>query len=64
MLVLAQRMSVPEIKDFIGVDSLQYLSIEGTLKSAKGSTSQYCVSCFSGRYPTKIYQEPAGVKKA
>ena len=60
--LIASSHSVKQIQDFIGVDSLRYLSIEGTLKAAKGSTNQYCVSCFSGKYPTRIHQEHAGKK--
>ncbi len=55
--LIAHDHTVSETRDFIGVDSLRYLSIEGILKSAKGTVSKYCVSCFSGKYPIKIYQE-------
>ncbi|OGR83910.1 MAG: amidophosphoribosyltransferase [Elusimicrobia bacterium RIFCSPLOWO2_01_FULL_54_10] len=58
--LIASSHSVKQIRDFIGVDSLSYLSIEGMLRAAKGSTNQYCVSCFSGKYLTKIYQEESG----
>ena len=58
--LIASSHSVQEIRNFIGVDSLKYLSIDGMLRSAKGNTSQYCVGCFSGNYPTKIYKKHAG----
>ena len=49
-LIGAQK-SVDEIREFLGVDSLGYLSLEGML-SAAGPKSKYCHACFSGEYPT------------
>ena len=49
-LIGAQK-SVDEIREFLGVDSLGYLSLEGML-SAAGTKSKYCHACFSGEYPT------------
>jgi amidophosphoribosyltransferase len=47
--LIASRLSVEEIKDFIGADSLGYLSIEGLYKASGGS--EYCAACFTGKYP-------------
>ncbi len=60
--LIASSHSVKDIQKFIGVDSLEYLTIPGMLKSAKGDAAGYCVSCFSGKYPTKIYQEKSAKK--
>jgi amidophosphoribosyltransferase len=49
-LIGAQK-SVEEIRQFLGVDTLGYLSLAGMLESA-GPKSQYCHACFSGEYPT------------
>ncbi|HET7040443.1 MAG TPA: amidophosphoribosyltransferase [Gemmatimonadales bacterium] len=49
-LIGAQK-SVEEIREFLGVDSLGYLSLEGMLQAA-GPKSRYCHACFSGEYPT------------
>ncbi len=47
--------NVDEIADFIGVDSLAYLSMEGMLEAApKDDGKHYCTACFSGNYPVKI----------
>ncbi|HVN52890.1 MAG TPA: amidophosphoribosyltransferase [Anaerolineaceae bacterium] len=51
--LIAHRMSVEEIRTQVGADSLCYLSMEGMM-SAIGSTSGYCNSCFTGRYPFHI----------
>src|SRR5215208_314776 len=43
--------SIEEIRQFLGVDSLGYLSLEGMLEAA-GKDTGYCHACFSGNYPT------------
>ena len=45
--------SEKEICDFIGADSLHYLSEEALYK-ASGRTS-LCTACFCGNYPTELY---------
>ena len=42
-----------EICDYIGADSLHFLS-EAALYEASGRT-ELCTACFSGRYPTDLY---------
>ena len=44
--------NVQEIANFIGVDSLAYLSMEQMLEAApKEGGKHYCTACFSGNYP-------------
>lgn len=51
-LIANKFRSLDEIADFIGVDSLGYLSLEGMLSSVGVSkSSTYCVACFNGNYP-------------
>ncbi len=47
--LIAGTSSVEEIKDFIGADSLEYLSIEGLNKAVEGNG--FCNACFTGNYP-------------
>jgi amidophosphoribosyltransferase len=47
--LIASSKKVPEIAEYIGVDSLGYLSLEG-LKQAVG-VGGYCTACFDGSYP-------------
>lgn len=42
--------SVNDIKEFIGADSLGYLSIEGLMRSCMG-VGGFCTACFEGNYP-------------
>ncbi len=48
-LIAAQR-SVEEIRDYLGVDSLHYLSLAGMLSCVSREPSSYCHACFSGEY--------------
>jgi amidophosphoribosyltransferase len=43
--------SIEEIRQFLGVDSLGYLSLDGMLGAA-GKDTGFCHACFSGNYPT------------
>jgi amidophosphoribosyltransferase len=52
--LMASYRSVDEIRQFIEVDSLGYLSLEGLLSSVPDGTNSYCAACFSGKYPTEL----------
>jgi amidophosphoribosyltransferase len=54
--LIAASHSVNEIRDFIGLDSLHYLSIEGLLEGAGASLDEnpYCLACFNGQYPVRF----------
>jgi amidophosphoribosyltransferase len=54
--LIAATHSHEEIREFLGVDSLGYLSLEGMLRAAGPQTS-YCHACFSGDYPTPVARE-------
>src|ERR1700732_4826987 len=52
--LIAANKSVDEIREFIGADSLAYLSLEGMKKAcADGDKTTYCTACYTGKYPTK-----------
>ena len=48
--LVAARLSVDEIRDEIGADSLAFLSLEGLMR-ALSSEDGYCNACFTGKYP-------------
>jgi amidophosphoribosyltransferase len=66
--LIAANKTVDEIREFIGADSLAYLSLEG-LKEAcgDGEKTTYCTACYTGRYPTRWVDveeiQPAAVVK-
>lgn len=49
--LIAARHTVEWIRDFIGVDSLCYLSLDGMLDSMPLEKSEFCTACFNGDYP-------------
>jgi len=51
--LIAANKTVDQIRQFIGADSLAYVSLEG-LKQACGEGEQttYCTACYTGQYPT------------
>ncbi|CAN1319800.1 Amidophosphoribosyltransferase 2, chloroplastic [Linum perenne] len=49
--LISNRMSVEEIRDFIGCDSLAFLSFESLKGLLKEESSNFCYACFSGNYP-------------
>ena len=48
--LLAHNRTLDEIRDFLEVDTLGYLSLEGLLNCAKGPNDHYCTACWSGKY--------------
>jgi amidophosphoribosyltransferase len=48
--LIAANHSQAEIRDYLGVDSLGYLSLAGMIRAA-GSRNGFCHACFSGQYP-------------
>jgi amidophosphoribosyltransferase len=53
--LIAANKSVEEIRDYIGADSLAYLSLEGLKKACgEGEKISYCSACYTGKYPTEI----------
>lgn len=59
--LIAANKTIEEIREFIGADSLAYLSIEGMLAAIgrvdASPNRGHCLACFTGQYPTEIYEE-------
>jgi amidophosphoribosyltransferase len=51
--LIASSHSVEWIRDFIGLDSLKYLSLEGMLEAMLLPKDEFCTACFSGEYPVR-----------
>jgi amidophosphoribosyltransferase len=52
--LIAAKSSVEEIREFIGADTLGYLSIAGVLAALDLPYEQFCFACFDGRYPEPV----------
>src|ERR1700756_3699010 len=66
--LIAANKSVEEIREYIGADSLAYLSLEGLKKACgEGEKISYCSACYTGKYPTDIVDideiQPAAVRR-
>lgn len=48
--LVANTRNVEQIREFLGVDSLHYLSLEGLLTCMDRKGSDYCTACYSGEY--------------
>ena len=55
--LIAARKTIPEIRQFIGADSLGYLSLEGLMKSVNLPGDSFCTACFTGDYPIPVQLE-------
>ncbi|HET7322562.1 MAG TPA: amidophosphoribosyltransferase [Longimicrobiaceae bacterium] len=57
--LIASRLSLEEIRQQLGVDSIGYLSQEGMLDAVKEHGS-FCTACFSGDYPAPLVDQERG----
>ena len=55
--LIASTHNVEEIRQFIGADSLGYLSLEGMRHAVGDTQGRYCLACYTANYPTAV-QEP------
>ena len=55
--LIAARKTVPEIRDFIGADSLGYLSVDGLIRAVSLPRDIFCLACFTGDYPIPVQLE-------
>ena len=76
--LIAAQKTVPEVRDFIGADSLGHLSIDGLIRAVALPKDIFCLACFTGDYPIPVQlemdklgletmpvgqQEPFGIKQ-
>lgn len=53
--LIAANMTVAEIADYVGADSLGYLSLEGLLKACGDEAGErYCTACYTNNYPIPV----------
>lgn len=56
--LIARHKTVEEIREMIGVDSLEYLSLENLRKIAQNSNMKsFCEGCFTNKYPVEVPRE-------
>jgi amidophosphoribosyltransferase len=52
--LVASRLTVDDICEYIGADTLGYLSLDNVFKAVGISKKHFCSACFDGNYPIKI----------
>ena len=66
--LLAHRMDVAEMRQFINADSLAFVSMDGLYRAmgepGRGRKPQFCDACFSGDYPIELTDVSGGRKGA
>lgn len=59
--LISAHKSIEEVRCEIGCDSLRFLSPEALLRA--GGRSELCMACFTGNYPTALYQSVTQANK-
>jgi amidophosphoribosyltransferase len=64
--LLAANYSIEEMAEFIGCDSLAFISIDGLYRAMgligrDNKRPQYCDACFTGDYPTALTDQEGGM---
>ncbi|MDP9453517.1 MAG: amidophosphoribosyltransferase [Actinomycetota bacterium] len=52
--LLAANLGVEEIRDYLGADSIAYLSLEGLVEATATGGDGFCSACLTGEYPVEI----------
>lgn len=60
--LIAATHTEAEIREFIGADTLGYLSIRGVLAALELPYEQFCFACFDGHYPEPVPYDVASRK--
>jgi amidophosphoribosyltransferase len=60
--LIAATHTVEEIREFVGADSLAYLSIGGVLDAIGLPRERFCFACFDGLYPVPVPYDVASHK--
>ena len=55
--LIAHNRTVEQIRQFLEVDSLAYLSIDGMLSCLNDEKRHYCTACWSGRYKVPVEEQ-------
>jgi len=52
--LLAANLSVDQIREYLGVDTLAYIDLDRLLRSTETDPSSFCTACFTGDYPVEV----------
>ncbi|MEP6603188.1 MAG: amidophosphoribosyltransferase [Spartobacteria bacterium] len=52
--LIANQMSIEKICEYLNVDSLGYLDVEGMVRATGKPVNEFCLACFNGNYPLAV----------
>ncbi|HSZ79879.1 MAG TPA: amidophosphoribosyltransferase [Chthoniobacterales bacterium] len=55
--LLANQFKPEEMAEYLGVDSIGYLDIDGMIRATGLPKNEFCLACFNGEYPVPIDRE-------
>ena len=55
--LMAANNSQEQIRDFLGADSLGYLTLDGMIAATGLPASEFCTACYTGQYPSPVESE-------
>jgi amidophosphoribosyltransferase len=55
--LMAANNTQEQICEFLGADSLGYLSLDGMVRATNVPSSEFCTACYTGKYPSPIEPE-------
>lgn len=61
--LLASSRTVDQIREYLGVDSIEYLTLENLLMATGVADAGFCSACLTGHYPAAVPAE-AGIELA
>jgi amidophosphoribosyltransferase len=59
--LLAANMTVEEIRDYFGADSLSYINLDRLVEATGATGAGFCDACLTGNYPVAV---PVGLRKS
>ena len=60
--LIASRLSVDEIRQFVGADTLRFLSYKSLISATEIPEENFDTSCFTGVYPIDIKERASEIK--
>jgi amidophosphoribosyltransferase len=54
--LIAANNTVEQIRQYLGADSLGYLSLKSLRAAVEDKEGKFCTSCYTGSYPTELVQ--------
>ncbi len=55
--LIASKQTVEDIRSFLGVDTLTYITLKGLSEAVSKSLDELCYACFNGDYPVPVIEE-------